>query len=127
MTISTCQMSDQTRGALRATDYHALRTQRRRNYATLHATLGDHALFPDRSPDWTPLGFPLLVSDADRLVEQLAQVGIYAPRHWRRLAAPRPSSGEIDCASRLVTLPCDQRYRDADMVWMADVVCRLLR
>jgi len=101
---------------------------RRQNWRRLAGRLSDYALWPDLDPDFTPLAFPILTPDAADAVRALAAERIWAPRHWPALRSAAERFPEAHVLSRrLVSLPCDQRYGEADMDRVADAVLRLLR
>lgn len=115
MDVSDRAMSRHSTQMLHRTPLAAVSANRRRNYARLHAGLSALALWPDPTPDWTPLGFPIRVADAATLSDVLACLRIFAPRHWVQLACNTPHAAEAALSRQLLTLPCDQRYGPADM------------
>ena len=72
----------------------------------------------------TPLGLPVLFADPDaRDATRRALIAerIYCAQHW---PSPPPVTAErfptaVDGAARILTLPCDQRYDEADMARLA--------
>ncbi len=122
MTVTDHAMSHRTRQILQSTPVTVLTAPRRANYARLHAHLPDLAFWPDPSPDWTPLGFPIRVPDAKALGAALAKQRIFAPRHWLHLVTDTPPEPERTLQRQLLTLPCDQRYGPEDMDRIARAV-----
>lgn len=100
---------------------------RRSNAAVLHRRLPDWAFLPDTAGSFVPMGFPILVQSADRVVARLAESRIFAARHWRDLPVePTEFPIEHAIARQLVTLPCDYRYGERDMHRVADAVIRAI-
>jgi dTDP-4-amino-4,6-dideoxygalactose transaminase len=99
---------------------------RRRNWRWLATRLADYALWADLDPDFTPLAFPIVTADAAEAARALAEERIWAPRHWPALPSPLDQFPEPHALSRrLLSLPCDQRYGEADMRRVAEAVLRL--
>jgi dTDP-4-amino-4,6-dideoxygalactose transaminase len=65
-----------------------------------------------------PLGFPVIVRERDGFQKALIPRGIFPPIHWclpdgvRGDARFLPS---LELSDRIMTIPCDQRYRVSDM------------
>lgn len=103
-------------GALASTDLSAVRAARRRNAAVLYEGLkscpGVEPLF-ELGPDDCPLFVPVFLETAarDALRRALIRESVYCPVHW-----PRPEG----CVSALydgeLSLICDQRYDEEDML-----------
>jgi dTDP-4-amino-4,6-dideoxygalactose transaminase len=122
--VDAAPMSARTMKALRAAKIAPIVAARRANWRTLAGRLGEHALWPQLDPDFAPLAFPILVTDAAASVRALAEHRLWCPRHWADLpGAPGPAARAL--SERLVSLPCDQRYGEADMQRLADAVERL--
>jgi dTDP-4-amino-4,6-dideoxygalactose transaminase len=120
-------MSGRALAALKALPLAPLAEARRQNWRWLAEQLGDCALWPDIAPDFTPLAFPIRTPDAAKAVAALAAERMWAPRHWPALPSPAEPFAEAHALSqKLVSLPCDQRYGEADMRRLADAVMRVL-
>lgn len=117
-------MSELSRQILtHAIDAGSIATRRRRNYERLFAELADLALMGPLPDGVVPLGFPICVKDRDRVRETLFQDDVYAPIHWPVPDAVPPSfAAERRLAAGVMTIPCDQRYGDADMARVARLV-----
>lgn len=80
-------------------------------------------LFSDWPADATPFGavleFPSQ-SERDAVRERLRLARVYCPIHWP--AAPTTSPAARDLASRLLTIPTDQRYESRDMQKIAAIL-----
>lgn len=96
---------------------------RRQNFRILAREFADIGLIAIHDPDFTPLGFPVLVPDAAAFTASLARDGLFVPRHWPRLSVDNPQfSFEARLARQEATLPCDQRYSEDDMRRLARTV-----
>ena len=121
-------MSDLSRVLLRSGfDYELIQAQRRKNYLVLAERLSHIALFPFLPDDVVPLGFPVVVPHRDLVRAHLFEKEIYPPVHWDiDRIAPTEFGDSRDLARKIMTLPCDQRYDDNDMVYVADCIMRFL-
>jgi len=122
-------MSSFSSRLLATLDYGRIHAVRERNFANLHERLGSrNALRIANSPPVAPYCYPLLL---DRVVpwDELWRRQIFAPRLWADVEARLNGSAfawERQLASRLVQLPIDQRYNDADMDQVADAVAEVM-
>lgn len=99
-----------------AFDYSAITTQRRANYLRLLEYLHPWALFPYLPDGVTPLGFPVCVDGRDQVRARLFAHEIYPPIHWPVPASvPAEYQDPRRLASKIMTIPCDQRYNIEDM------------
>lgn len=109
-------ISRRTLEALSRVDAATAMRRRQANYARLLARLSDYALWPDVHPDFTPLAFPVLIEDRDRVVGLMGAKGVFCARHWSDLPCPKEGFSEAWALSaHMLSLPCDQRYDEADM------------
>lgn len=67
----------------------------------------------------TPLFLPVIVEKGrrDQLRQYLADRGIYLPVHWPEQVGPK-----VHLADRILSLVCDQRYKQADMEYMVSLI-----
>ena len=63
----------------------------------------------------SPFGFPIYINDRDEVQKKLSRDGIYAAVHWRTSTPPATKRQEMHGNMQL-TLPCDQRYNEQDML-----------
>lgn len=123
MRVGVQAMSRLTFEILNTADAHADAELRRGNYRVLHRRLREWAFLPGPDVPFAPLGFPVRVKSADALSRRLAELRIFAARHWRTLPSdPAVFASEHRLAKELLTLPCDYRYNEADMHRVADGV-----
>jgi hypothetical protein len=116
-------MSAVARRVVAAVDTAEVARRRRRNAEVLLARVGDAALFaPERLLAGAPLGVPVLTDDAAAASQRMAAARVFCARHWAELPSPAAEFPvEHALSRRLLTLPCDQRYDEADMARVADV------
>jgi dTDP-4-amino-4,6-dideoxygalactose transaminase len=108
-------------------DYLQISEQRTQNYRTLAELLSESALFPSLPDPVVPLGFPICLSNRDQVRHILFDNEIYPPVHWPlQSVVPEEYANSHHLASRIMTLPCDQRYNQEDMVRMASLVLKAL-
>jgi dTDP-4-amino-4,6-dideoxygalactose transaminase len=104
-------------------DYPEIARRRRSNYKCLAARLPELALFPSLPSGTCPIGFPLRLSRRDEVRNRLFEKQIFAPVHWSlEGSVPEQFAASHALSAEVMTLPCDQRYSEADMEWMADCV-----
>lgn len=123
MSAAPRPMSDVARVVLDAADTDALAGRRRRNAEALLGRVGDAALFStERLLASAPLGVPVLTRDAAAVQARMAKDRVFCARHWADLPSPPADfPAEHALSQRLLTLPCDHRYDDADMTRVAEI------
>lgn len=108
-------------------DYDFIRAQRKQNYMILAERLRQLALFPLLPEDVVPLGFPIVIPERDVVRERLFKKEIYPPIHWDILNdVPVEFVESRELCRQIMTLPCDQRYGEDDMMYVADSLLGLL-
>ncbi|MBU1378795.1 MAG: hypothetical protein KKE02_20865 [Alphaproteobacteria bacterium] len=122
MSCAPRPMSNLSRSVIDALDLNAIAARRRRNAGILLSRVGSAALFqPDRLLAGAPLGVPVLTDDAGAVVARMARDRVFCARHWADLPSPAADfPAEHALSRRLLTLPCDHRYDDDDMVRVAE-------
>ncbi len=118
------RMSHLSRCLLRNSfDYEAISHIRRNNYQTLLDKLGEFALFQDLPDDVVPLGFPIKIENRNQLQRELFNANIFPPIHWNiNGVVPNHFNKSHLLSQTIMTLPCDQRYGEEEMVYMAKVL-----
>ena len=100
-------MSALSRALLGKVDYEASRLRRLANFRFLDAHL--HSTFPfAMAPDDVPMVYPFVTEDAS-LRARLIRQKIYVATYWPEI------SGCDSLRERILPLPLDQRYGEADM------------
>jgi len=112
-----------SREYLSTVDIQRQREVRRSNAHVLYDGLKDKAqfMFPEKSMD-CPLFVPILLhKDRDKIRRVLTENSIYCPIHW-----PKPQSCESNLYGMELSLICDQRYNEEDMMRVVKVLKELL-
>ena len=124
--IGSYAMSAHTRSVLWSPiDYGEIARRRRHNHQLLHGHLGDLALLGDLPASAVPMGYPVYTERRDRIREALFEAEIYPSIHWSiEAAVPTAFERSHLLASRILTLPLDQRYGETEMERMAAIVLR---
>lgn len=116
---SVKQMSVLTENLLRGIDYHRAKTTREKNYQVLEKLQKKNGL------NWEmpqgPLAYPFYFSGGKELRKLLAAKKIYVPVYWSNVIETMDQDTvEHDYAANILPLPCDQRYNEADMEFLAE-------
>lgn len=110
------KMNRLTRQLLKSIDFEAAAARRLENYGILHEALADinHLQLP-AYPHYAPMCYPL-VSGIPGLRDSLIDSGIALPVFWPEvIEATDASTTENMLSRKLLPLPLDQRYSEADM------------
>lgn len=116
MPIGCIPMSDYTKAQIASKiDFEGEAQQRMENFDCLLSGLSEIALFGVREKS-TPIGFPVIVHDRDRVRHKLYNAKIYPPVHWDvSNVTPVRFSQSHELSKHIMTLPCDGRYGASDM------------
>jgi len=123
-------MSSLTRRLLAGIDMNQVRAARRANFSRLAQHLDAH-----NTHTWSldakavPLCYPLVLGrDAACFRAQLIEHGVFTPTYWPEVAErTSPGSFEHIITTRLLAIPCDQRYTQEQMDALGRLVVKLLR
>ena len=121
-------MSIVSRGLLKRMDIGRIVETRRRNFNHLLSALGDsedvRPLYSSLPEGICPLGFPVLAEDRPRLMQHLIENKVYPPVHWELpdAVSRKEFADAWHVSDRILTLPVDQRYNEADMARIAGLV-----
>lgn len=115
------RMSVLTRKMLSGADYDRIRCARRRNLSVLKKHLDPVNQLPF-SVDGDLMNYPLYIEN-DALRAKLVSQKIYVPQWWKYVIPLTPADSVENRLSRwLLPLPIDQRYSEADMETLAEMV-----
>ena len=121
-------MTEASKVLLESIDFDAIAQKRQANARALKALLtplekkGKLTFITDR-PENSTLYFPILVDDQGAVQQAAAKRGVFCPVIW-----PVPAEAKGVCpvaemaADRMLGVPCDQRYSEEDMAYIADVL-----
>lgn len=119
-------MSRLTCNLLRGIDYEAIRQKRKANYLCLHSLLdqsdsGENP-FLQVIPEG-PFAYPYYHAKGSLLRKELASRKIFVPTNWSNVLNDLPETRlEHQWAANILPLPCDQRYGEEEMRYMAAVI-----
>ena len=108
-------------------DIDSIFQKRRRNARVLLDAFSDMAVFPDMKETDCPLFVPVLVENRDNLRRHLIEHEIYCPVHWPVSRYHQLSKETEAFYNWELSLVCDQRYTEQDMLRMVDVIKEFLR
>ena len=125
-------MAAENASFLRRLDFAAIRAARARNLRRLTALLtplerAGRLRFLTREPEKSGLYLPLLLDERDAVQKAMAARDIYCPVIW-----PEPPEAAFCCpvsryvVGHILCLPCDQRYDEADMSFIAETLREIL-
>ncbi|WP_237760121.1 hypothetical protein [Sporolactobacillus inulinus] len=130
--LDTCglhAMARATQRILSSIDYARVRTVRNANFRFLHEHIGKYnQLQADFRDVNGPLCYPFLIDRGSQLKQVLIEQGIYTDDFWEETASRIPADRfEHHLAENLAALPIDQRYGQAEMQVIAQVVQKFIR
>ena len=118
-------MSPETRDVLARTPRAPAAQARRRNARFLVDALSDLVLWPDDPIDYAPLAVPIRIGERDRVAAALAEAGVFCARHWPEIPSPADFAPAHRLSRELLSLPCDERYGEAEMARIVETLRRL--
>ena len=103
--------------------------RRRANARILMEALPELLLFPELQATDVPLCVPVLIPDGRRndLRRYLVQREIYLPVHWPRTPLHGDAPDPSDFYRDELSLVCDQRYTETDMLCMVRAIREFLK
>lgn len=110
-------MSSITKRELEHIDYDQVVTQRRDNFKYLQDELGDLNVFdlPELDTFMCPMVYPSMINSDQRLRKMLIDNKIYVAQYWPNVHPLSSFEFEYELTSRLIPIPCDQRYGKIEM------------
>lgn len=116
------KMSHITQNILKAIDYGRVREIRENNFQFMHMSLAE-ANELDLSGFIGDFMYPFLYCEGEELKKRLIKNGVYVPTLWPNvLDECRRESWESYLARNLVCIPVDQRYGEAEMKYIAEII-----
>ena len=118
------EMSVFTRRMLKAIDYEAIASKRRRNFDLLNKKLGRlNNLSINLNGAPVPMVYPL-VTDKKGLREKLIRSKIFVATYWPNVLewANEEGSVEMKLTKQLLPLPIDQRYSETDLERIINII-----
>lgn len=123
------KMSNLTKRILSGIDHSRIKTVRHRNFAQIHARLGEQNALRElieramNHPRFVPFFYPFMTKEAAALRARLIANKVFIPVFWPDLKA----STELHPAERrfvedVVSIPVDQRYGESEMSRILELV-----
>ena len=120
------RMSKLTNNLLHAIDYAQVKKRREANYALLHDAFGEQNLL--RVSGTGTFMYPLLIENGAEIRKRLLEEKIYIPTLWPGVLT-RCKAGDVEytLTTDLLPLPIDQRYGEAEMNDMKEIIRKCMR
>lgn len=121
------RMSKLTENILRNISYTEVKVKREKNFAFLHQYLKEINEIAVSLPVGAFM-YPLCVKNGPQLRKKLIEKKIYVPCLWKDVfRRTEPGSAAWYFAENIVPLPCDQRYGENEMSYMANQVLNIIQ
>ena len=122
--LALMKMSRLTHKMLSQIDYAAVKAIREENYAYLHRRFAGVNKLNLRSPEG-PYAYPLYCENGPQVRRELAEKKIYVAALWPNVMN-LDGTLEKDFAENILPLPCDQRYAESEMQFVAEQIFKIL-
>ena len=118
------QMSDFTKNTLVNIDYERVKHIRRDNFTYLHERLRECNLLdiPELDSFSCPMVYPFVAQDEQDLRKKLINNKVFVAKYWPNLRPLSSHEAEYDLATRLIPIPCDQRYGKENMSRIIEII-----
>jgi hypothetical protein len=120
-------MSAFSRARARTLDWAAIAARRRANHDVLADALAAFALMPPADAGTVPVGLTVRVPDRDRARAALFAHDIFPSLLWPSAWVPAGFAASHRLSAQVMTLHCDQRYDESDMIRTAAIVLDSVR
>lgn len=118
--IQLRKMSAFTHNILGAIDYESIIEKRNRNFGILSEQLGNINGISFKAPIG-PYAYPFYCKNGMAIKKRLAEKKIFVATLWPNVLG-MDDTIEKDYAENILPLPCDQRYDENDMIYVAEEV-----
>lgn len=117
-------MCRNTRDILCHIDYDKVIAKRRANFAYLHEALNEKNFLqlPEMDSFACPMVYPFVTRIDRNLRQELIQNKVFVAKYWPNVHQLNSYETEYDLATRVVPLPCDQRYGEEEMNRIIEVI-----
>lgn len=118
------RMCRYTRDILWHIDYDKVVAKRRSNFAYLHDALKDKNSLhlPDMESFACPMVYPFVTKTNRDLRRELIEKKVFVAKYWPNVHQLNSYEMEYDLATRVVPLPCDQRYGKEEMNRIIEII-----
>ena len=105
-------------------DYHKVTTRRRENFAYLHDALKNKNILrlPEIDSFACPMVYPFVTKSDRNLRKKLIENKVFVARYWPNVQKLSNYEIEYEFATKIVPLPCDQRYGEEEMNRIVDII-----
>ena len=117
-------MCRNTRDILWHIDYDKVIAKRRANFAYLHEALNEKNFLqlPEMDSFACPMVYPFVTRIDRNLRQELIQNKVFVAKYWPNVHQLNSYETEYDLATRVVPLPCDQRYGEEEMNRIIEII-----
>lgn len=118
-------MSRVSADLMKGMDLKQIRDRRNNNFDTLSSLISNIpqvSVLVERKGTMTPLGMSILCEEREELLHYLISKDIYCNVHWRSNESTKHFQESEYLASRCITIPCDQRYSEKEMSYIAQAL-----
>lgn len=117
-------MCRNTRDILWHIDYDKVIAKRMANFAYLHKALKDKNLLQLPGTDFfaCPMVYPFVARIDRDLRKELIENKVFVAKYWPNVHQLNSYDTEYDLATRVVPLPCDQRYGEEEMNRIIEII-----
>ena len=117
-------MSDITKRILDHIDYDKVIAKRRANFEYLNETLkeGNLLQLPEIVSFACPMVYPFVMRTGRNLRKEMIDNKVFVAKYWQNVQPLRGYEKEYDFASRIVAIPCDQRYGVEEMKKIVGII-----
>ncbi|MBQ3525073.1 MAG: hypothetical protein IJA63_02260 [Akkermansia sp.] len=121
------RISNLTQTLLNSMNFKVIKQIRNKNYLIIHRALGHlNELSISDKGFACPMTYPLLLANGEKLKQKLIDRKIYIPTYWPHIKMTLPpNTFEYYLATNLISIPIDQRYNEADMHQIIDIIKKL--
>lgn len=120
-------MSELSRDIMDRTDWETVSDARKRNAKLLVSRLEDAGLRSYCDTAVPPLYVPVILNDRDSVQKRLSSIDIYCPVLWPLPEGAGEGGFAAKFSNKMLAIPCDQRYYEADMEYIADAFIEAAR
>lgn len=113
-------MSELSREIMQRTDWVTVADARKRNATLLVSRLEGAGLRCYCDAAIPPLYVPVVLNDRDSVQKRLSSIDIYCPVLWPLPEYAGEGGFAAEFSNKMLAIPCDQRYCEADMEYIAD-------
>ena len=105
-------------------DYQKVIAKRRENFAYLHKGLKEKNFLqlPEIDTFACPMVYPFVTRNDRDLREELINKKVFVAKYWPNIHQLNGYETEYDLATRIVPIPCDQRYGKKEMNRITDII-----